>query len=439
MKKYILICFCFSHSLFAQEVLTLEEAIKYGIANSKEIAVAKNDVKIIKNANHIGAAGMLPAISISSGYNGSVNDTELEFNPFLDFGSDMDSEIEASEAKSSNLSSSMSLSYRLFNGFNGIYTLNKFKHQNKIANQNLRYQIENKIIEIIQLYYDLLNKQNTYSTFQIRHNISLDRYQQALDKYQYGAISKLDLLNAEVDLNQTKINMEEAMISFKASKENMSLIIGHSDSIKYLEHEFKFNYNLNLDDLISKTKANNTSIVISELNYIVSEYELKLSKSSFSPTIDLFSSYSYTNVQSETSFISKQKNYGLVAGLSVEIPIFSANMRSKAFKNAKISLESKQLTMQQIKETIITALKNAYNNYTESLNNILLLKKNLETIEKTAQISRELYDAGQISSLEYRESQVLLDQAEINYNAKLSATKIQEYIIYQLSGQLESK
>ena len=34
---------------------------------------------------------------------------------------------------------------------------------------------------------------------------------------------------------------------------------------------------------------------------------------------------------------------------------------------------------------------------------------------------------------------MLLDQAEINYSAKLSATKIQEYIIYQLSGQLQKK
>ena len=75
---------------------------------------------------------------------------------------------------------------------------------------------------------------------------------------------------------------------------------------------------------------------------MLAEYDLKISKSSFYPTIDLFSSYSYTNVKSETSFISKQKNYGLVAGLSVEIPIFSSNMRKTAFKNAKINLISKE-------------------------------------------------------------------------------------------------
>ncbi len=439
MKKYIIIIFCFTSLACAQNTITLEQAIQYGLTNSKDLAIAKNDLQIIKNTNHVGAAGLLPMINISSGYNGSVNDTELEFNSFLDFGSDMGSEIEASEARSSNLNSSIGLTYRLFSGFNGIYTLNKFKNQNSIADNNIRYQVENKILEIIQQYYDLLNQQNIHSTFKTSYNISFDRYQQALEKHNYGAISKLDLLNAEVDLNQNKINLEEAMINLHSSRQRMSLLLGVPDSTISLKHQFNFNYNLKLDNLIKLTKSNNTSIIISELNYKVSEYELKIAKSSFSPNIDFFSSYSYSNVQSETSFISKQNNYGLIAGLNVEIPIFSANMRRKAFKSAKINLESKELSRKQIQETIITALTTAYYNYSESLDNLDLLKKNLKTIEKTAQISRDLYDSGQLSNLEYRESQMLLDQAEINYSAKLSATKIQEYIIYQLSGQLQKK
>ena len=92
-----------------------------------------------------------------------------------------------------------------------------------------------------------------------------------------------------------------------------------------------------------------------------------------------------------------------------------------------------------MKATIQTSLVTAFYTYTEGLNNLELLKKNLKTIEKTANINKELYDMGQISNLEYRESQVLLDQAEINYSSKLSETKIQEYIIYQLSGQLQKK
>ena len=66
------------------------------------------------------------------------------------------------------------------------------------------------------------------------------------------------------------------------------------------------------------------------------------------------------------------------------------------------------------------------------------MEKNLDTAEKNYNISKELYEVGQLSNLEYREAQLQLEQIRINYSVKLSTTKIQEYIIYQLSGQLKS-
>ena len=50
-------------------------------------------------------------------------------------------------------------------------TLNKFKHQNSLSDENLRYQIENKILEIVEQYYDLLNKQNIYKETITHHYI----------------------------------------------------------------------------------------------------------------------------------------------------------------------------------------------------------------------------------------------------------------------------
>jgi outer membrane protein len=439
MKYFFILIIFFANFTFSQDLLTLEKAIEYGLTNSHDIAIIKNDATIIKNINHIGAAGVLPNITISSGYNGAINNSELDFNSFLSFGEDMDSSIDATQAKSVNISSSIGLSYRLFNGFNGIYTLRKFEKQNNIADENTRYQIELKILDIIKQYYDMLNRKHIYNTFKISHQISLERYNQALERHNLGAISKINLLNAEVNLNQDKVQMEESLIKLRESELNLKLILGTPDLSFDLQHEFNFNQNLDIETLLKQTFSNNTSIIIAELNYSVAKDELKISKSNFSPSIDLFSSYSYNNRKSETSFISEQKDNGVIAGINVEIPIFSSNMRRKNFQNAKINLDSKNHSLEHIKETIKTALLNAYYNYSENLNNLVLMKSNLETIEKTANINKELYDLGQISNLEYRESQILLDQAEISYNSKLSQTKIQEYIIYQLSGQLQSK
>ena len=331
MKKFLLLIFITS-VIYSQNNLLLEKAIELGIENSEEIKISVNNSLIVKNLNSIGSAGLLPTVGISSGYNGSINETELELNSFLDFGGDSDNDIEASRAKSSNLNSSIRLNYRLFNGFSGIYTLSKFKHENNIAEQNIRYQIETKIIEIIQSYFTHLNNQNIVTILQTRYEISLDRYNQANEKYQFGGISKLNLLNSEVELNQNKLNLKDAKTALNNSNTNLNKVLGTSFKKIEIDHNFNFNNNLEIKKLISDTKKNNSSILISNLNYKVAEYELKISKSSFSPKIDLFTSYSYTNTQSETSFVSKQSNYGLIAGINIDIPIFSANMRRKSFQ-----------------------------------------------------------------------------------------------------------
>ena len=47
MIRYIVITFCFTSVVFAQNILTLEQAIEYGLTNSKNIAIIQNDVEII--------------------------------------------------------------------------------------------------------------------------------------------------------------------------------------------------------------------------------------------------------------------------------------------------------------------------------------------------------------------------------------------------------
>jgi len=440
MNRYILIIttLIITNS-FAQQTLTLEDAIEKAINKSHQIAIIRNDKKIIDNNTQIGAAGILPNITISTGYSGSINNSNINLNDFLEFGENT-SNIDANKAKSSNLSNSINLNYRLFKGFTGIYTLQKFSKQRKLAQENLRAQIENKILDIITLYYDLLNKENIYNVLLETYNVSLDRYKKSEEKYEYGAISKIEVLNAEVDLNTDLINFKESEDNLKSAKLNLNLEIGttNTQEIYKLEKDFIFNSSLNIDTLKYLTYINNSSIIISNLNFLIAKQNLKLSKSNFSPSVDFFTSYSYNSMKSETSFISEQEDYGFVGGISVELPIFTSSIKRSQFKNAKIDIDSKQHQLNYIQESIITSLINTFYSYQSNLEKIQLQKRNLNTYEVNFEKSRELYQIGQLNSIQFRESQNNLSRFRINYSSSLFQAKIQEYILYQLSGQLEN-
>ena len=432
MKKWIIIFIC-SYS-FSQEIITLDKAISYTLENSHEIAIAKNNDKIIDNNTSLGAAGLLPNLIISSGYNASLSNTNLEFNPFVDFGTE---EIDVSQALSSSLSSSVGFNYTLFNGFNGIYTLKKFDYLDKSSKENLRFQIENKIIDVVVKYYEFLNIKQTNNVLQETYQISKDRYNRLLERYDFGSISNLELLNAEADLNTDLINLNNSSLNLKICKNNLHFLMGFSDTINTLiEDKIIFNDNINLDDLKIKSALNNSTILMAQLSHKIAEQDLKISKSSIAPKVDLITSYSFNQVGSETSFISKQSDQSFLGGINIQIPIFTGNIRRSAIKNSKINLDSKRHELESIQDNIYITLVNTYESYIEGLNNLELQEKSLNTFEINFEKSKDLYLIGQLSSVDFRESQVNLMNFKLLYSANLYNTKIQEFILYQLSGLL---
>ena len=432
MKKWIIIFIC-SYS-FSQEIITLDKAISYTLENSHEIAIAKNNDKIIDNNTSLGAAGLLPNLIISSGYNASLSNTNLEFNPFVDFGTE---EIDVSQALSSSLSSSVGFNYTLFNGFNGIYTLKKFDYLDKSSKENLRFQIENKIIDVVVKYYEFLNIKQTNNVLQETYQISKDRYNRLLERYDFGSISNLELLNAEADLNTDLINLNNSSLNLKICKNNLHFLMGFSDTINtIIEDKIIFNDNINLDDLKIKSALNNSTILMAQLSHKIAEQDLKISKSSIAPKVDLITSYSFNQVGSETSFISKQSDQSFFGGINIQIPIFTGNIRRSAIKNSKINLDSKRHELESIQDNIYITLVNTYESYIEGLNNLELQEKSLNTFEINFEKSKDLYLIGQLSSVDFRESQVNLMNFKLLYSANLYNTKIQEFILYQLSGLL---
>ena len=432
MIKWIIIFIC-SYS-FSQEIITLDKAISYTLENSHEIAIAKNNDKIIDNNTSLGAAGLLPNLIISSGYNASLSNTNLEFNPFVDFGTE---EIDVSQALSSSLSSSVGFNYTLFNGFNGIYTLKKFDYLDKSSKENLRFQIENKIIDVVVKYYEFLNIKQTNNVLQETYQISKDRYNRLLERYDFGSISNLELLNAEADLNTDLINLNNSSLNLKICKNNLHFLMGFSDTINtIIEDKIIFNDNINLDDLKIKSALNNSTILMAQLSHKIAEQDLKISKSSIAPKVDLITSYSFNQVGSETSFISKQSDQSFFGGINIQIPIFTGNIRRSTIKNSKINLDSKRHELESIQDNIYITLVNTYESYIEGLNNLELQERSLNTFEINFEKSKELYLIGQLSSVDFRESQVNLMNFKLLYSANLYNTKIQEFILYQLSGLL---
>lgn len=69
-------------SAFAQEPLSLEEAIARSLKNNYDILIEGRNVSIAENNNSLGEAGFMPDVSLQVNQNNSLNDNVKVATPF---------------------------------------------------------------------------------------------------------------------------------------------------------------------------------------------------------------------------------------------------------------------------------------------------------------------------------------------------------------------
>ncbi len=112
MKKYriqllLLICFSICNSN-AQEILTLEDAVKIALENNYEIKISKNDLRIDQSNVAYGNAGMMPKLTANVVDNNSVQNTSQ---------TRQDGTVtELDNAKNNNLTYGVGLDWTIFDG-----------------------------------------------------------------------------------------------------------------------------------------------------------------------------------------------------------------------------------------------------------------------------------------------------------------------------------
>ncbi len=111
LKKILILqslLFLLNGSLFSQNLLTMEEAVKTALENNYGIKLIKVDQVASRLNNTLGNAGFLPDISMNLGRNYNVNNTRQEF-----FNGDI---REGDNVQSNTLNTNIQLNWTIFDG-----------------------------------------------------------------------------------------------------------------------------------------------------------------------------------------------------------------------------------------------------------------------------------------------------------------------------------
>lgn len=414
----------------AQEILTLEDAVKISLENNYDIKIAQNNLKIDETNNNVGTAGMLPILTANLTNTNSQIDTKQTQS-----GGTV---RELDGAKNMNLSYGVGLDWTIFDGMRMFSRKEQLKTLEEQGKSELQAAILTKVSDVYLTYYDLVQQQQMIASIDTAIVISNQRVETAKNRFSIGKASKLEVLNAQVDLNTDTSLLLKQKELYRITKIRMNeLLVRDSQTDFKVGQDIIVEQNLDFNELKTTAEKQNPQLQTQILTKKVAELNLKQVKGNRYPTVRLTSGYNFTRSEASLGFVTQSSGQGFVYGVSASVPIFNGFTQHKNEKVAKYQVENATLLLEQQKQSLTTQLATLYASYQTNLELVKVEEKNLEIARQNLDITLAKFKIGTIATIEFRTAQQNFVEASVRYSNAQYVAKLSEINLKELAGTLK--
>jgi outer membrane protein TolC len=428
IQSLILFFFCLV-TVNAQEVLTIEEAVKIALENNYEIKIATNELTIDKTNVSIGNAGILPKATASIVDNNSIiNLSQIRADGTIN---------SLDNAKNNSLNYGVNLDWTVFDGFRMFAKLEQLKELQKQGETKLKLTLITKISDVNALYFDLVQQQQQLKALDSTIVISNQRLTLAQNRFTIGKASKLAVLNAQVDLNTDKVTLLRQKELYANTKTLLNQILARDTKTDFkLVDTIIVDPTLSLPELTRLAEKQNPQLESLIINKRVAELQLKQIKAVRYPTVRVSTGYTFSDSQSSLGFTTQSSARGLNYGFSASLNLFDGWAQNRNEKIAGIQIENSKIQIEQQNLALNTQLATAYRTYLTNLELIDLEEKNEVIAKQNLDITLDKFHIGTITTLEFRTAQLNHVNAKVRYSNAQFQAKLSEIALRELAGNL---
>ncbi len=433
MKKFIialyLMVFYGMVDTNAQDTLELATAIQIGLENNFNIKISQGQKEIAANNNTIGNAGFLPTLDLTAAQRYTIENTTQKF---------IDDRVQSRDgAKSNNFSAGAAFNWVLFDGTTMFYTKDRLEELEKQGVAITEAVIQNTVAQIAKEFYTVALEQIRLGLLEENIGLSEDRMDIAQNKYEFGKASKMEYLQAQVDLNRDKSNYMIQQENLAAAKTALNELLGREVTLDfYVVFDPELNTELKYEELRSAMESSNPELTAAQYEMNAARLVQKELFGERIPELGVNFGYNYAKSEAQAGFLLSRQSSGITYGVSATWNLFDGFNLNRRVQNARISAENSQLNYDAIKLSLEREL---YSNYISYQNNIQLRtmeQANQEVARENNEIAIERYRVGNSSPLELREAQINLLEANLRYLNAAYSIKTGEIDLLTLAGLL---
>jgi outer membrane protein len=396
--------------------LGLDEAIKLGVDNSKQlrqsaarIASADASLRELKDKR-------LPSASISGSY---LRVSKPTINLLMNTGSSGGGSGEPQEgAAAPNVKEAMyalgNVSYTLFDGFKNSAAIKSAKYLQEASQLDAETDRQQVVQNIISAYSNLYKANSSVSL--VKENLK-QAHQRTVDfdnLEKNGLMARNDLLKAKLQESNVQLSLLDAESELHVANLNMDLLLGLPEETVLLLDTAAFRQNdARIQELSyweQEAMNNRSDFKAIDLRQKAAYANIKSAKGGYYPSLSLTGGYVALNVPNAIQVTDAWNG-----GIGLRYNISSLWKTGAEISAAKAQLMQTQATQAILSDNIKVQLYQSYESYLVSLKKIEVLNVAVEQANENYKILRNKYDNSLATTTDLLDADVQQLQAKLNY------------------------
>ena len=413
----------------AQERLSLQDAIGTALKNNYSIRISANEAEITRNDNTAGRAGMLPVVDGVAELGETQNDLQQTYADGR--------VVDRKSVNNTVTSAGVQLNWTLFNGMRMFATKSRLSELEARGEVQYRQDLENTVKDVISSYFAVVQIARLLEAIEV--NIAIDSERVALAKIRLGtgAGSRLELLQASVDLNEQYSARMKLQVGHREAKDRLNYVMSRSPSVDFVTVDsMVIVYDPKADSLRLSVQQNNPSIRLAQSDQRISLQSLREMRSYYYPQLDAQAGYNFLKNENEAGFLLSNRNTGISYGLSLRWNLFNGMNTRTEVSNARLRNQSSGYFLEDTRLRISTELEKALRDFESNKQMLVLEEENIVLARENLEIAFERFRSGLYTSLQLKDAQSSFQDAEVRLVQVQYATKLAETELMRLNGSL---
>ncbi|MDZ4744909.1 MAG: efflux RND transporter permease subunit [bacterium] len=419
----------FAPTSSAQEILSMDDAVGISIQRNYSIRTARLDSSSAALMQGSQYAPFLPTLNLNAtGARGS-NDLSQKTVSGVN--------TERTGVGFTNFNANATLSWTVFDGLSMFAERDRVNSQSRAEYERVRSRMSFTVADVISSYGAIVATRRSIERATTTLDIAERRFQILSRSRDAGAVAGTDVSQAEIDRNTIQAMLVRSRTDLATTSTSLNAMLGRqSRQPLAIDTAFVVPSLPLLDSLERAADARNPEVLAAERDIEVASASVRMADAAYMPRVALNGQYQYTNNNTDAGFILENRTNGWNVGFTGTWNLFNGFSDKYRSDVARVDLESKRLTLDDMRLQTRARLSQAYARYEQGITLQTLERASFIAAQRNAEVALEKLRLGTIRDIEVRQTQLTLFEigerlARIEYETLVAATEAM-----RLSGAL---